>query len=322
MKPPFKTIEPPTTLGALLKDKREGTIITATILENLTQNKKDELKKLNGTPVKGIEIQHIPEDESFYFISWEVKELIRNQWVPSSKTACELDHLEKDIKCLENERLVVLYGIMVPKSERRWKLIGLAGSKYHHYNMESCNTSLAVYDYYATNSVAYVVLTNEVYQTLRERGVDFEKLEMVADMEPAFDQDFRPSKVIDLGARRLWLARKPTKKQLESAGWEFDWETKRNHNILVKVLKVPPWPDLVVINSVYHALMMRPRFSPYQVTLRPLERIPRNETYHYVPLTLDQLQDFIGPQHELYHVSLQGVILVVGVMVGYRLHDQ
>ncbi|KAG4268345.1 hypothetical protein FPRO04_12451 [Fusarium proliferatum] len=185
----FESIESPITFSALLKDKKEGTIITGTILKKLIRNKENELKRPNVTPVEGVEIPDVPEEESFYFLSWKVEGLLPYLWVPVSKTACRLDHPEKNLKRLENESLVIycLYG----------------------------------------RSVSNFL------------GVDFEKLEVVADMAPTFDENFRPSEVIDPKARRLWLARKATKKQLESAGWKFKLETKRGHEIFVEVLKTP-----------------------------------------------------------------------------------
>ncbi|EXL45088.1 hypothetical protein FOCG_13851 [Fusarium oxysporum f. sp. radicis-lycopersici 26381] len=126
----FQSIESPTTLNALLKDKKEGTIITGTILNNFKRNKMKELKKLNGTPVNGVEIPNVPPGESFYFLSREVRVLLPSQWVPSLKTAWELAHPKEYLRHLEQENLVVIYGIMVPKA--RWKSIGLAGSKYYY----------------------------------------------------------------------------------------------------------------------------------------------------------------------------------------------
>ncbi|KAF5019921.1 hypothetical protein F66182_8061 [Fusarium sp. NRRL 66182] len=164
--------------------------------------------------------------------------------------------------------------------------------------MEPCIKSLAVYDYYPIHFVTYVVLTDKVYQILRERGVYFQRREVVADMKSTFDRNFQPSQVIDPKARRLWLASNPTKKQLESAGWRFGWETKRGHDILVNVLETPPWPDLVVTGSVCHGLI-NPQASPYQVTLGPFEGIPHDETYHYIPLTLNQLKERMGAQCQL-----------------------
>ncbi|EXA53667.1 hypothetical protein FOVG_01401 [Fusarium oxysporum f. sp. pisi HDV247] len=131
MEPPFKSIEPPTTLNALLRDKKEGTIITGTILNNFKPNKMKKLKRLNGTPVNGVEIPNVPSGESFYFFSREVSGLLPSQWVHSSRTAWKLAHPTEEIGHLEQDRLIVIYG-MTSITQARWKSIGLAGSKYYY----------------------------------------------------------------------------------------------------------------------------------------------------------------------------------------------
>lgn len=88
------------------------------------------LKKLNGTPVKGVEIPNVPSEESFYFVSHEATGLLSSWWVPSRKTARELAHPKEDIRHLEHETLVVVYGV-TDIIEGGWKSIGLAGSKYY-----------------------------------------------------------------------------------------------------------------------------------------------------------------------------------------------
>ncbi|KAF5019073.1 hypothetical protein F66182_8913 [Fusarium sp. NRRL 66182] len=91
-----------------------------------------------ATPVKDVKIPHVPKEESFHLLSWEVEDFLPCQRIASSsKTAWELEHPMKDMKRSEHKRLVVIYGALV--SEDPWKSIGLAGPRYYQAKSSANN---------------------------------------------------------------------------------------------------------------------------------------------------------------------------------------
>ncbi|KAG5797749.1 hypothetical protein H9Q69_003199 [Fusarium xylarioides] len=127
---------------------------------------------------------------------------------------------------------------------------------------------IAAYDWYHTNTASHVVLTSDVFQLVKEIGVKFIEPKLVADVEPDYDDDFGIKKVVDPSARRVWLARGPTKTRLEFAGWKFTLEPRRCHNILVKVLKGSE-PDRPFPTQIH---LLHPPVMLFQSTLGSVMR--------------------------------------------------